>query len=153
MITKPERYIEAFRDAGADILTVHYEEAIHLHRIVKTIKDSGMKVGVALNPHTPVSVLEFLIKELDLVLIMSVNPGYGGQKFIEETYHKIACLKTLILSKNAATVIEIDGGIDNTNARELVACGADILVSGNYIFSSENKSERIEKINSLKIPR
>lgn len=136
MIVQPDRYFEQFRDAGADILSIQYEAVTHLHRNIHAIKELGMKAGVVLNPHTPVSVLEDTITDIDLVLIMSVNPGFGGQKFIENTYRKISILKELILKKNSKTLIEVDGGVTLENAIELVKQGADVLVAGNTVFSS-----------------
>jgi len=149
MITKPERYIEKFKEAGADILSVHYESNTHLHRTVHAIKDAGMKAGVVLNPHTSVSVLEDIIMDVDLVCIMSVNPGFGGQKFIENTYSKIINLKALIDSAKSKALIEVDGGVDNTNAAKLLKCGADILVAGNYIFSSKDPVRSIAGLKNL----
>ena len=138
MIVQPERYFEQFRDAGADILSIQYEAVTHLHRNIHAIKELGMKAGVVLNPHTNVSVLEDTISDIDLVLIMSVNPGFGGQKFIENTYQKISRLKELILKKNSNALIEVDGGVNLENAPKLVKYGADVLVSGNTIFASQN---------------
>ena len=134
MIVKPERYIDKFKEAGADILSVHAEASIHLHRTIHAIKDAGMKAGVVLNPHTNINVLEDIISDVDLVCIMSVNPGFGGQKFIENTYSKIINLKALICSAKSKALIEVDGGVDNTNAAKLLKCGANVLVAGNYIF-------------------
>ena len=136
MIVQSDRYFEQFRDAGADILSIQYEAVTHLHRNIHAIKELGMKAGVVLNPHTPVSVLEDTITDIDLVLIMSVNPGFGGQKFIENTYRKISILKELILKKNSKALIEVDGGVTLENAIELVKQGADVLVAGNTVFSS-----------------
>jgi ribulose-phosphate 3-epimerase len=136
MIVQPERYLEKFRDAGADWLTVHLEACPHLHRTVQEIKELGMKAGVALNPHTPVSALEEIIPFIDLVLIMSVNPGFGGQKFIETSYEKIEKTKTLILKSGSGGLIEVDGGIDLDNAGRLYGAGADILVAGTTVFHS-----------------
>ncbi len=150
MIVDPDRYFNDFKAAGADIITVHYEACTHLHRSIQAIKDLGMKAGVVLNPHTNINVLEDIIKDLDLVLLMSVNPGYGGQKFIENTYKKIRDLKSLIKKSNANTLIEIDGGVTLENAGLLVDAGADVLVAGNTVFSSDNPSQTIEKLKSLK---
>ena len=136
MIVQPERYFEAFRDAGADILTFHYEASVHLNRSVAKVKELGMKAGVVLNPHTPVNVLSEILPELDLVLIMSVNPGFGGQKFIENTYQKIKTLKHMIQACGKNVLIEVDGGVDLSNASKLLQSGADILVAGNTVFSS-----------------
>jgi ribulose-phosphate 3-epimerase len=147
MIVKPERYIDKFKDAGADILSVHVEASIHLHRTIHAIKDAGMKAGVVLNPHTNINVLEDIITDVDMVCIMSVNPGFGGQKFIENTYSKIINLKALISSAKSKALIEVDGGVDNTNAARLLKCGADVLVAGNYIFSSKDP---LKTINNLK---
>lgn len=146
MIIQPERYFEEFKNAGADILTIHYEASTHLHRSINAIQNLGMKAGVVLNPHTNISLLEDIITELDMVLLMSVNPGYGGQKFIENTYAKINKLKNLIIQKNANTLIEIDGGVNIENAPKLVNTGADVLVAGNTVFASKNPIETIEKL-------
>ncbi len=143
MIVEPEKYIDAFADAGADILTIHQEVSPHLHRSLQQIKAAGMKAGVSLNPSTPVSTLEDLIEDIDLVLIMSVNPGFGGQKFIPRTYEKIRTLKKLITDRGAQTIIEIDGGVTVENAPLLVEAGADMLVAGNTVFSSPNPAATI----------
>ena len=148
MIVNPDRYFHQFRDAGADILTIHYEAETHLHRSVAAIKDTGMKAGVALNPHTPVSLLEDIIEDVDLVLIMSVNPGFGGQKFIPNTYKKIGRLKKLISTSGSKALIEVDGGVNLTNSGKLYNAGADILVAGNSVFSSDSPIKTIEKIKS-----
>lgn len=150
MIMNPDRYITDFKAAGADYLTVHYEACPHLHRTIQAIKAEGMKAGVALNPHTPISVLEPIINDLDLVLIMSVNPGFGGQKFIENAIEKTAELKALITKKNATTLIEIDGGVNAEIGAQLVAAGADALVAGSYIFNAENPAQTIDVLKSLK---
>ena len=147
MIIDPDRYIKTFADLGANVLTVHFEACTHLHRTLQAIKDHGMKAGVALNPHTSIHVLEDTIQDIDLVCLMSVNPGFGGQSFIENTYNKVADLKNLIDSKNANTLIEIDGGVTASNAKKLVDTGADVLVAGSFVFGSENP---IETIKSLK---
>ncbi|MFH0866271.1 MAG: ribulose-phosphate 3-epimerase [Bacteroidota bacterium] len=149
MIEKPERYLEKFKDAGADILSVHYEASNHLHRSVHAIKQLGIKAGVVINPHTSVDVLSEIISDVDLVCIMSVNPGFGGQKFIENTYSKIVSLKALIVSAKSKALIEIDGGVDNTNASRLLKCGADVLVAGNYIFSSKDPVKAIIELKNL----
>jgi ribulose-phosphate 3-epimerase len=149
MITHPERYIEKFKTAGADILSVHYEASIHLHRTIHAIKDAGMKAGVVLNPHTSVSVLEDIIADVDLVCIMSVNPGFGGQKFIENTYSKVVSLKALINAARSKALIEIDGGVDNTNAAKLLKCGANVLVAGNYVFSSKDPLKTIAGLKNI----
>lgn len=143
MIVDPDRYTQAFKDAGADILTVHYEACTHLHRSVQNIKQVGMKAGVAINPHTSVRLLEDIIADIDLVCVMSVNPGFGGQKFIENTYHKVTQLKDLIISKNSKALIEIDGGVDLNNYKKLVQSGADVLVAGNTVFSSSDPQATI----------
>ena len=149
MITQPERYIKDFKMAGADILTIHYEASIHLHRSIYAIKEEGMKAGVVLNPHTPVELLIDIIEDVDLVLIMSVNPGYGGQKFIQNTYEKIASLKDLIVETGSTALIEVDGGVTLDNAAELINMGADVLVAGNTVFSSENPSDTITKLKNI----
>ena len=150
MIVQPERYIQVFKELGAEILTVHYEASTHLHRTLQAIKDAGMKAGVALNPHTPVHVLNDIIKDVDVLLIMSVNPGFGGQKFINNSLNKIREAKELIQRKNATTLIEVDGGVNEQNARELLACGADILVAGSAVFGNPDPLKIITQIkNSL----
>ncbi|WP_132795492.1 ribulose-phosphate 3-epimerase [Tenacibaculum skagerrakense] len=149
MIVDPDRYIKTFADLGADILTVHYEACTHLHRTVQAIKAVGMKAGVALNPHTPISVLEDIISDLDLVCIMSVNPGFGGQSFIENTYKKVTQLKHLINDTNSKTLIEIDGGVTSKNAKQLTEAGADVLVAGSFVFKSENPTKTIADLKSL----
>lgn len=146
MIVEPERYITAFREVGADILTVHYEASTHLHRTIQAIKAEGMKAGVALNPHTPVSVVEYIIGELDLVLVMSVNPGFGGQKFIENTYRKIEKLAEMKKEYNPGLIIEVDGGVNTDNAPKLTAAGADALVAGSAVFNAENPTEYIAEL-------
>ena len=143
MISKPERYFSDFKNAGADIISFHYEASNHLHRSIQVLKDMGVKAGVAINPHTNISLLEDIICHVDMILIMSVNPGFGGQKFIENTYDKIKKLKNIILSKNTNTLIEIDGGVNLDNASKLFNAGADILVAGNTVFSSENPTKTI----------
>lgn len=140
MIVKPDTYIADFKAAGADWLTVHFEACTHLHRTVQAIKAQGMKAGVSLNPHTPVSVLENIICDVDMVLLMSVNPGFGGQKFIPETFDKIKDLKELILRKKSKALIQVDGGVDTSNSQKLVEAGVDVLVAGNAIFSSEDRN-------------
>ena len=149
MIVDPDRYITDFKKAGADILTVHYEACSHLHRTIQAIKESGMQAGVSLNPHTPISVLEDVILDLDLVLIMSVNPGFGGQSFIENTYKKIIQLRDLIEKSGSKAVIEIDGGVNDKNCHKLVAAGADVLVAGSFVFKSNNPTETIAQLKSL----
>ena len=149
MIVEPDRYIKTFSELGSDILTVHYEACSHLHRTIQAIKTEGMKAGVALNPHTNVSVLEDIINDIDLVCLMSVNPGFGGQSFIKNTYNKIKSLKNLIEKKEASTKIEIDGGVTSSNAKKLIEVGADVLVAGSYIFKNENPSKTIDKLKKL----
>jgi ribulose-phosphate 3-epimerase len=149
MIIDPDRYIKTFADLGSNILTVHYEACTHLHRTLQAIKAEGMKAGVALNPHTNVSLLEDVIKDIDMVCIMSVNPGFGGQSFIENTYKKIKELKEMIIRNNASTIIEIDGGVTNKNAVQLVEAGADVLVAGNYVFKAENPTQTISDLKKL----
>lgn len=151
MIVDPDRYIKTFADLGSDILTVHYEACTHLHRTIQAIKSEGMKAGVALNPHTNINVLQDTIQEIDLVCIMSVNPGFGGQSFIENTYEKVKQLKALIDKKNASTKIEIDGGVTSANAKKLKSAGADILVAGSFVFKSENPSKTIEELKQMTI--
>ena len=143
MIENPDSYIKDFKAAGANILTVHYEACTHLHKTLQAIKEEGMKAGVALNPHTPVELLEGIIHEIDLVLIMSVNPGFGGQKFIESTYEKVRKMKALITKNGAETKIEIDGGVTSANAKKLIEAGADVLVAGSFVFKSDNPSQTI----------
>ena len=149
MIVQPERYLEAFREAGAEILTVHYEACPHLHRTIQQIKGLGAKAGVALNPHTPVSVLQDVIADLDLVLIMSVNPGFGGQKFIERTYERIRQMVTLIAESGSNAVIEIDGGVNQTNAPLLYHAGARALVAGNFIFTATDPIQTIADLKKV----
>jgi ribulose-phosphate 3-epimerase len=149
MIVDPDRYIKTFKDLGADILTVHYEACTHLHRTLQAIKAEGMKAGVALNPHTNIDLLEDVINDIDMVCLMSVNPGFGGQSFIENTYSKIEKLKALINRKGASTIIEIDGGVTNKNAVQLVQAGADVLVAGNYVFKAENPTQTISDLKKL----
>ncbi|MDF3076350.1 MAG: ribulose-phosphate 3-epimerase [Sphingobacteriaceae bacterium] len=146
MIVNPERYIKQFKDAGADVITVHYEACTHLHSTITAIKQAGCKAGVSLNPHTPVSVLEDIIHELDLVLIMSVNPGFGGQQFIENTYSKIRKLKALAAGKNDSLFIEVDGGISSKNSQALLKAGANVLVAGNSVFSHANPTDAIAEL-------
>lgn len=144
MIVEPEKYVEEFINMGAGLVSVHYEACTHLHRTINFIQDKGAKAGVVLNPSTPVLMLEDIIAEVDLVLLMSVNPGFGGQKFIENTYKKIAETKDLILSNNSTALIQIDGGVNLDNAAKLFEAGADVLVAGNAVFSSENPEKTIE---------
>ncbi|MFC2127654.1 ribulose-phosphate 3-epimerase [Bacteroidota bacterium] len=149
MIVNPDQYIPTFKKIGADILTVHYEACTHLHRTLQAIKAEGMKAGVALNPHTPVAVLEDVIKDIDMVCIMSVNPGFGGQSFIENTYKKVQQLKNLIDFTEADTLIEIDGGVTNQNANQLIEAGADVLVAGSYVFGAEDPTTTIADLKKL----
>ncbi len=146
MIVEPDKYIQQFKEIGADYLTVHIEACTHLHRTVQSIKSTGMKAGVAVNPHTSVQLLNDIIADIDLVCLMSVNPGFGGQKFIENTYRKITDLKELILKHNSPALIEIDGGVDFNNYKKLIQCGADVLVAGNTVFSNENPVNAIEEL-------
>jgi ribulose-phosphate 3-epimerase len=149
MIIDPDRYIKTFKSLGADVLTVHYEACTHLHRTLQAIKAEGMKAGVALNPHTSIDVLEEVIQDIDLVCLMSVNPGFGGQSFIENTYSKIKKLKNLITNKGAATIIEIDGGVTDKNAAKLVDYGADVLVAGSFVFKADNPAKIIADLKLL----
>jgi len=149
MIVQPDRYIQSFADLGANILTVHYEASTHLHRTLQQIKTNGMVVGVAINPHTNVSLLEDCIGNIDLVCLMSVNPGFGGQSFIENTYKKIQQLKKIIIQNKTETLIEIDGGVTSENAKRLVEAGADVLVAGSFVFSSQNPATAIAELKEL----
>jgi ribulose-phosphate 3-epimerase len=149
MIIEPDRYLERFCNAGANILTVHWEACNHLHRTVTQIKKLGMKAGVSINPHTPVDLLDDILLEADLVLIMSVNPGYGGQKFIENSLFRISRLRKMIDQKGLSTLIEVDGGVDVNNAASIYSAGADVLVAGNAVFKSENPLEAIRTIKCL----
>ncbi len=149
MIVDPDRYITTFKKLGADVLTVHYEACTHLHRTLQAIKSEGMKAGVALNPHTNVDLLEDVIQDIDLVCIMSVNPGFGGQSFIENTYAKVEKLKALINRKNASTLIEIDGGVTNKNAKQLADAGADVLVAGSYVFGAQDPIATITDLKQI----
>jgi ribulose-phosphate 3-epimerase len=149
MIVNPDQYISEFGKLGVDILTVHYEACTHLHRTIQAIQANGMKAGVALNPHTPVSVLENVIQDLDLVLIMSVNPGFGGQKFIPQAVEKVRQLKKLIIETGSKALIEIDGGVNAETGKLLVEAGADALVAGSYVFGHQNPSEAIDSLKNL----
>ena len=149
MIVNPDQYISKFKLIGADILTVHYEACPHLHRTLQTIKSYGMKAGVALNPHTPVQLLSDIIQDIDLVCLMSVNPGFGGQHFIQNTYRKTRELKKLILDNKANTLIEIDGGVNNENAQALVKAGADVLVAGSFVFKSDKPVDTISNLKMI----
>ncbi len=146
MIIDPDRYIQHFADLGADVLTVHYEACTHLHRTIQAIKDAGMKAGVALNPHTSVHLLSDTLKDIEMVCLMSVNPGFGGQKFIENTYSKIKALRKLADSQETNLQIEIDGGVNISNAPKLLAAGADVLVAGSFVFKSENPTQTIHNL-------
>ena len=149
MIINPDQYIETFAELESAVLTVHYEACDHLHRTLQKIKSCGMKAGVALNPHTPISVLESIIKDIDVVCIMSVNPGFGGQSFIEETFTKVEELKAMITKKGSNALIEIDGGVTNKNAKQLIDAGADVLVAGSYVFGAEDPITTIEGLKNL----
>ena len=149
MIVDPDRYIETFETLGAKILTVHFEACNHLHRTIQKIKTCGMKAGVALNPHTPINSLSSIIQDLDLVCIMSVNPGFGGQSFIQNTYNKVKKLKKLIIHNKSACLIEIDGGVTDTNAAQLISSGADVLVAGSYVFKAENPEGKIKCLKEM----
>ncbi|HLV92764.1 MAG TPA: ribulose-phosphate 3-epimerase [Aequorivita sp.] len=149
MIVDPDRYIKTFAELGSNILTVHYEACTHLHRTLQAIKAEGMQAGVAINPHTNVSLLEDTINDIDLVCLMSVNPGFGGQSFIENTYKKIKQLKQIIIKNNASTKIEIDGGVTDQNARQLIDAGANVLVAGSFVFGSTNPTETISNLKKI----
>ena len=149
MITDPIKFIKEIKGIGAYMMNVHYETCVHLHRTVEQIKENGMKAGVTLNPHTPVSLLEDIVSDVDMVLIMSVNPGFGGQKFIEHSTEKISVLKEMILRKNANTLIEVDGGINLDTGKKVLTAGADILVAGNAIFSTPDPMQMIAKLKAL----
>ncbi|MCL4144464.1 UNVERIFIED_CONTAM: hypothetical protein GTU68_007414 [Idotea baltica] len=149
MIVDPDRYIKTFAELGASILSVHYEACTHLHRTLQAIKAEGMKAGVALNPHTSVQLLEDTIQDIDVVCMMSVNPGFGGQSFIENTYDKVKVLKKMIIAKGTNTLIEIDGGVTSTNAKKLVEAGADILVAGSFVFNSDNPTKTIQELKEV----
>lgn len=149
MIVEPDKFFEDYKNCGADIITVHYEACTHLHRSLSKIRQLGMKAGVVLNPHTPVCVLEDIIEMCDLVLLMSVNPGFGGQSFIENTYSKIKTLKQLIEKKNPNCLIEVDGGVNTANYKKLIEAGADVLVAGNAVFAAENPTETIKQLKTI----
>ena len=149
MIVDPDRYIKTFAELGSDILTVHYEACTHLHRTLQAIKAEGMKAGVAINPHTSVELLADVINDIDLVLIMSVNPGFGGQSFIENTYKKVSRLKEIIKENKASTMIEVDGGVTSKNAAQLVEAGADALVAGSFVFKSDDPTKTIKELKSI----
>ena len=149
MIVDPDRYIQTFADLGANVLTVHYEACTHLHRTLQAIKAAEMQAGIALNPHTPVSVLEDIIEDADLVCLMSVNPGFGGQSFIENTYKKVKQLRSMIDNSNSNCKIEIDGGVTDKNAKALTDAGADVLVAGSFVFRSENPTQTIQNLKQI----
>lgn len=153
MIERPENYIEAFRKAGAEIITVHYEACTHLHRTLQQIKSIGCKAGVALNPHTPVQLLQDVIQDIDMVCLMSVNPGFGGQKFIENTYTKVRVLRHLMEQKGTQALIEIDGGVGTSNAAQLLEAGADVLVAGSFVFSSADPVETIASLKGIQVQK
>ncbi len=149
MIVNPDKYITQVKDAGAYMMNIHYEACVHLHRTVAAIHDAGMKAGVTLNPHTPVSLLEDILQDVDMVLLMSVNPGFGGQKFIEHSLAKVTKLKEMILKRNLNTLIEVDGGVNLDTGKKLIDAGADVLVAGNAIFAAPNPTEMIHKLKSI----
>ena len=149
MVVNPERYLEEFKKAGADYLTVHYETGYHLHRTLTSIRALGMKAGLAINPHTPVEMVQDIIGEIDLLLVMSINPGFGGQKFLPLTYHKIRQAKEMITKAGANTLIEIDGGVTMENAADIIAAGADVLVAGNTVFSSPDPADTIKRLKQV----
>jgi ribulose-phosphate 3-epimerase len=149
MIVEPDKFFEDYKNCGADIITIHYEACTHLHRSLSKIKQLGMKAGVVLNPHTPICVLEDIIQMCDVVLLMSVNPGFGGQSFIENTYDKIKALKQLIERKQANCLIEVDGGVNTANYKKLIQAGADVLVAGNAVFAAENPIETIKELKTI----
>ena len=153
MIENPDRYLEAFKNAGADNITVHYEACTHLHRSLQQIRKLGCKAGVALNPHTPVSLLTDVIQDIDLVCLMSVNPGFGGQKFIEYTYEKIRSLRRLIEERRTQTLIEIDGGVSASNASQLLECGADVLVAGSFVFNAKSPIDTIAALKNVVVQK
>jgi ribulose-phosphate 3-epimerase len=149
MISDPDKYLERFRDAGADILTVHYETCPHLHRTIGAIRELGMKAGVAINPHTPVQMLIDIMRDLDLILMMTVNPGFGGQKFIQSSYKRLVTLRQMVNTLSPETLIEIDGGVNFDTGRQLFMAGADVLVAGNFIFTSPNPLQTIETLKNV----
>ncbi len=151
MIVNPDNYLEAFRNAGAEVISVHYEACNHLHRTLQAIHDLGAKAGVAINPHTPVELLSDVIQDIDQVIVMSVNPGFGGQEFIENTYSKVSRLKDLILAKGAKTKIEIDGGVNLQNAPKLLAAGADVFVAGSFVFNSSDPVQTISQLKAIRL--
>ena len=149
MIVQPERFVEAFQKAGAATISVHVEACPHLHRNIQQLKQIGVKAGVALNPHTPLEPLKYVIQDIDLVCVMSVNPGFGGQKFIESTYQKVKELKKMISDSGSSALIEIDGGVNQQNAKPLLEAGADVLVAGNFVFTSPQPKEVIRQLKAL----
>lgn len=149
MIVNPDKYIAQVKDAGAYMMNVHYEACVHLHRTIAAIHDAGMKAGITLNPHTPVSLLEDILQDVDMVLLMSVNPGFGGQKFIEHSLTKVSKLKAMILRRNLNTLIEVDGGVNLETGKLLIDAGADVLVAGNAVFADSNPTEMIHKLKSI----
>ena len=149
MISDPDKYLERFRDAGADILTVHYETCPHLHRTIGAIRELGMKAGVSINPHTPVQMLIDIMRDLDLILMMTVNPGFGGQKFIQSSYKRLVTLRQMVNTLSPETLIEIDGGVNFDTGRQLFMAGADVLVAGNFIFTSPNPLQTIETLKNV----
>ncbi|MEB2779138.1 ribulose-phosphate 3-epimerase [Algoriphagus sp. C2-6-M1] len=151
MIVNPDNYLDAFRNAGAEVISVHYEACTHLHRTLQAIHNLGATAGVAINPHTPVELLSDVIQDIDMVCVMSVNPGFGGQKFIENTYSKVSRLKDLILAKGAKTKIEIDGGVNLENAPKLLAAGADVFVAGSFVFNSADPIHTIHELKSIRM--
>ena len=149
MIVEPEKYISAFRDAGADVISVHLEACPNLNQTIMQIKKAGAKAGVAINPHTPVSMLEHVLEDIDLIVVMSVNPGFGGQKFIYESLNKIRRLRQMIIERNASCMIEVDGGVGLQNAEKVLQAGADVLVAGSAVFKSENPPETITRLKEI----
>lgn len=149
MIVEPDKFINEFHDLGAEVLTVHYEACTHLHRTIQRIKSLGMKAGVALNPHTPIALLEEVIADIDVVMLMSVNPGFGGQKFIPNALDKVSRAKELILKKNSSAVVEVDGGVNLTTGKQLVEAGADVLVAGSFVFNANDPLQTIKDLKSL----
>lgn len=149
MIERPENYVEAFKNAGAETISVHYEACEHLHKNIQQIKDLGCKAGVAINPHTSIRLLEDVIEDIDMVCMMSVNPGFGGQKFIENTYKKVTALKSMIEAANSSALIEIDGGVNESNAPKLLEAGADVLVAGSFVFNSSDPADTISNLKSV----
>ncbi len=151
MIVEPDKYLKQFKDCGAALITVHYEACTHLHRTIQAIKDLGCKAGVAINPHTPVTLLSDIIEDVDLVLVMSVNPGFGGQKFIEHSYEKIRQVRTMAAGRNDNLLIEVDGGVNQHNALALLKAGANVLVAGNAIFATENPEQTVNNFKKISL--